>query len=384
MLNRSSSSKTPLVTVVIPLKEKIHIDSPILDLIGQSYPSSKIELMFMGEVRFMPTFDILRKLRFKSIKTIPHFSDGGLFPHVARLAQGKYVIFIQADCRPSRHWIKRIVSDFNADNGIGIILGEVQWRTSDPRNKIGNYCEQIGLDAVWQRLGTDSPAYLTLKKYPGSVDLSIEPVVPLLLPTNMAFRWNALVLVSKAPHSVHIGLTREEIDTIENRKMRVFFEPAAIVDRCPAMNMKKIMKKMEEQAFQAAAWSRFGKTPEFRFRLQMAGEHELVIPFPISIDISWGDFHWIHLWGGALLWKTLWMCLFGRETATAWDMDLALFDASLCGFFAFRYFLPVLKIQPWSDFILWCWLRYRSNMSMFLGGLKASLKFRCFLWSESW
>ncbi len=380
----SSSSKNPLITVVVLLKEKLVISSPILSLTEQVYPASKIELLLIGETRWMPALDILRKLKFKSVKTISHSSKSSFFPHVARLTQGSIVLFTQSDCRPSRQWAQKMVSVFRKNREVGMVLGEVQWRSSGSGDKIGNYCEQIGLDSVWQNLGINSPVYLTLKKRADSADVSIDPIASLLTPTNLALTGDALASLSKASHSLDSGLTREEIGAIENRKMRLFFEPAAMVERCPVMTSKKLTEKMNDKAFQQAVWRRFAKNTALCIRLQFAGEHELVMPFPISVDIAWGDFHWLHLWGIAALWKTLWMCSWGRGGATAWDVDVALFDLSLFGFFAFRYFLPVLKVQPWSDFILWCWLRYRSNMSIFLGGLRASLKFRCFLWAESW
>jgi hypothetical protein len=179
-------------------------------------------------------------------------------------------------------------------------------------------------------------------------------------------------------------LGHQEIATLESKKMRVFYQSLTSIERCPKMTLSRLGKMMAERGFRTAAWSRFASSSVLRFRLQFAGEHEITIPFFLPVNIAWGDFHWIHLWGITFLWKILWICFHTHSATAGEDTDMALFEASLFGFFLFRYFLPVLKVQPWSDFILWCWLRYRSNMSMFWGGIKASVKFRCFQWSESW
>jgi hypothetical protein len=379
----SSSAKFPSVTLVVSLGETLHSSSSILALVDSTYPLSKVELILIGESRSAFDTALFKQARFKSIRSLVNSSKATFYSQIERIASGSIVLFTQGDCRPTGRWIKEMVAAFRRDREIGLVLGEVQWRTSDPANKVGDYCEQVGLDSAWLALGENS-SYLSLKKREDSTDMQLEPLAAFLTPTNLALKRDALTLVAKSCHSFDRSLGRQEIEALENKKMRLFYQSSTTIERCPVMAVSRLGEMMTERGFRVAAWSRFGDSSSLRFRFQFAGVHEVSIPFFIPVDIAWGDFHWMHLWGIALLWKCLWICFQTHSATAAGDTDTALFEASLFGFFLFRYFLPVLKVQPWSDFILWCWLRYRSNMSMFWGGIKASVKFKCFQWSESW
>jgi hypothetical protein len=114
------------------------------------------------------------------------------------------------------------------------------------------------------------------------------------------------------------------------------------------------------------------------------GEHSLVIPFPFQTMIYWGDFHFMHLFGIWALVKSIALYLQGNPPDVILGTDHLLLVWVLFFFFLFKYFLPVLKIQPASDFLLWCWVRYRSNLAMFWGGLKGFGKFKRLYIELSW
>ena len=137
--------------------------------------------------------------------------------------------------------------------------------------------------------------HLTLKKKDDSTDVLIDPISPLLSPDNLALKNEALTLIAKSNHSLDRLLTRDEIGTLVGQKMRLYYDPSITIERCPVMDGKKLGHEMAERAFRIAAWRRFGSSSTFRLKVQFAGEHELVIPFPLFIDISLGDFHWLHL-----------------------------------------------------------------------------------------
>jgi hypothetical protein len=95
--------------------------------------------------------------------------------------------------------------------------------------------------------------------------------------------------------------------------------------------------------------------------------------------IYWGDFHFMHLFGVWAMAQTLFNVFSGQVL----DGNIFLLWAIFLGFL-FKYFLPVLKIQPASDFLLWVWIRYRSNLAMLLGGIQGSLNFGRLYIESSW
>ena len=169
-----------------------------------------------------------------------------------------------------------------------------------------------------------------------------------------------------------------------NKKLKLVYQPAAMVEQFRLIDFKEFNREVLNMVYRKLAWLQTKSSKRFQFQLQLFGKHEMSIPFWCSVDISWGDFHWMHLFVIWALWKSYSLGFLNHFSATFWVADEVLFIWCIFGFFLFKYFLPVLKIQPWSNFILWCWIRYRTNMSMFLGGLLASFKFKCFYWAESW
>ncbi|HEY5039171.1 MAG TPA: hypothetical protein VIJ93_08890, partial [bacterium] len=104
---------------------------------------------------------------------------------------------------------------------------------------------------------------------------------------------------------------------------------------------------------------------------------------PWQTMIYWGDFHFMHLFGLWALIKTFCVVHQSGSMGGALDTQVLLLWCLFAAFFV-KYFLPVLKIQPFSDILLWCWIRYRSNLAMFWGGLKGFGKFKRLYIELSW
>ena len=379
MVNRSSNhASKKFVSVVVFIERPLSLSDPILMLLKSSYPKSKIEVFFAGKSTHKPANEIYKQFlgQFKSVKTVKIKSDESLYSEVLAFTKGEICLFTSSDCSPDPQWVKRMDQTFLGNDLIGMVLGGIQQRRVDFHNKVEQYCEQIGWGSTGEILGRGSD-YLTSTKVEIFEDKEINRILPLLKPVNMAVRRSLLLKLSKNFTVLDI------LEKLRDEKLNFFYNPEAEIERFHSMDFKELKKEIEVGIVKKTAWlSRNSKRIDIQ--VQFFGRQEWFLPFWVSINVSWDDFHWLNLFGVLVLMECFTKGFSAHFGEGFWFNDEVLLLVSAFGFFLFKYFLPVLKIQPWSDFILWCWIRYRTNMSMFLRGLWTGLKFKCFYWGESW
>jgi hypothetical protein len=378
MVNRSSShSSKKLVSIVVFIERPLSLSDPVLMLLKSSYPKSRIEVFFAGKDTHKLKKEVYQQFlgQFKSVKTVKIKSAESLYSEVLALIKGEICLFTSNDCSPDIQWVKRMVQIFIEDDLTGMVLGGIQQRRVDFHNKVEQYCEQIGWGSTGELLGKESN-YLTSTKVEVFEDKDINRILPLLKPVNMAVRRSLLLMLSENFTVLDIlGKLRDE-------KLKFFYNPEAEMERIHSMDFKELNREIESGISKKAAWlSRNSKRVNIQIQLL---EQEWSLPFWGSVNVFWGDFHWLNLFGVLVLMECFTKGFSAHFGEGFWFNDEVLLLVSAFGFFSFKYFLPVLKIQPWSDFILWCWIRYRTNMSMFLRGLWTGVKFKCFYWGESW
>jgi hypothetical protein len=379
MVSRSSNfSSKKLVSIVVLIEKSLNLSDPILKLLKSKYSASMVEVFFVGKTPHLQKTEAYKRFhgQFKSVKMVTIKSFESIYSEVFPLTRGEICLFTSSDCSPDPHWIKRVAETFAKDDLAAIVLGSVQQRQVDPHNKIEQYCEQIGWGST-NEIAEDANGDLTSTQVEIFKDGEIYRTIPLLKPVNMAVSRSLLRSLSKK------FVVLDMVEKLRSKKLKLFYNPGAEIERFHSMSFKEIGREIQNDVRQKIDWlSRNAK--RINIQIQFLGKRQWSLPFLVSINIYWGDFHWLNLFG---LWVLLEFFTKGFSMHLAeyfWFTDEILLLGSIFGFFSFKYFLPVLKVQPWSDFILWCWMKYRTNMSMFLKGLWTGLKFKCFYWGESW
>lgn len=248
-----------------------------------------------------------------------------------------------------------------------------------PKIKLSNIANRSDFFSVGDRVSMKNGGYYppAKKRYPREVNGS--PTCPFFSTSNAAVSKKAAQAVGNHFWS---EMTGEDLDfslRISNAGYKLFFRPSAVVKHLHRTSLRQLCRRVSADG---ACHSLALKTHARRvleFRLQLWGEYSLVIPFPIQSMIYWGDFHFMHLFGLWALFKTL----ITLHSGIVWEKDVLLLWG-IFFFFFLKYFIPVLKIQPASNFPLWAWIRYRTNLALLLGGLKGSLKYKRLNIELSW
>jgi hypothetical protein len=375
-LSKVSSKK--MISVIVLVERPLSLSDPIFKLLKSNYPLSRIEVFLVGKNLNIHKNEVYKQFygQFKSVKTIIIKSNDSIYFEVFPQTSGEICLFTSSDCSPGPSWVKQIVLTFAKNDPVGMVLGSVQQRQVDIENKLEQYCEQIGWGSTSKISGVEND-YLHSINVEVLGNQSISRIVPLLRPVNMAFSRSLLSSLFKKFTVLDI------LGKIKDEKFKIIYNPEAEVERFHSMDFKELDREIQKELVKKTAWLS-QKSKSIKIRIQFLGKHEWSMPFWGSVNICWGDFHWLNLFGLCILIECLTKGFAAHFSEDFWFADEVLLLCSAFGFFAFKYFLPVLKIQPWSDFILWCWIRYRTNMSMFLNGLWIGLKFNCFYWGESW
>lgn len=288
------------------------------------------------------------------------------------MVKGEYILFTDGDCAPNSDWVDQMLEPFLRDPEIGMVGGEIYTLQFDPANKVEHYCEQIGFLSVGDRVGMRQGGYYPKVQYGYPREVNGSQTCPFFATANAAVSRKAALAIG---NTFWDEITAEDVDfslRIAKAGFKLYFQPTAVVKHMHRANLKQFCRQVHGYGFGHPLAIKTHARRVLEIRFQYFGDFSLVFPFPWQTMIYWGDFHFLHVTGLFALWKTFTAIAF---PAGAW---------AVFGFFLLKYFLPVLKIQPLSDFFLWCWIRYRSNLAMFLGGLKGSLKFKRLYIELSW
>jgi hypothetical protein len=379
MANRSfNHSSRKLVSVVVLIEKPISLSTPILNLLKSNYPPSHIEIFFAGKAGYLEKSEVYKRFQdqFKSVKTVTIKSSESIYSEVFPLTHGEICLFTNGDCSPGANWVKQMAQTFSKENLAGMVLGGIQQRQVDTHNKVEQYCEQTGWGSTGQ-IAEDENNHPFSTKVKIFVDENIYRIVPLVKPVNLAVNRS---LLRKLPKTFTI---LDVLEKLRDGELSFFYNPDAEIERFHSMDFKELNREIRCGSREKNMWlSRNSK--KVRIQFQFFRKWKWSIPFWFSVNIFWGDFHWLNLFGLWILLECFTKGFLAHFGEGFWFADEVLLLISVFGFFSFKYFSPVLKIQPWSDFILWCWIRYRTNMSMFLSGLWTGLKIKCFYWGESW
>ncbi len=396
-LSRSKLLKSqPFISIVIPVRNAGRTLNETFTYLfggktkngssirGIRYPVDKMEVILADGDSSDNTMEIINnwKRNQKSIRFVKVHncnSPGHARNAALKLVKGEYILFTDGDCAPNQDWVDNLLAPFFKDAEIGMVGGELGTLRFDPANKMENYCEQVGFLSVGDRMHLKNGGY-----YPSAIgkaprEVNGSQTCPYFAPANMAVSRKAVLALGKKYWGENIA---EDVDfslRIAKAGFKLFFQPSAVVKVVPRASLRQFCQQVWGYGFSRPLAVKAHAKRVLEFRIQYFGDKSILIPFPFQTMIYWGDFHFMHLFG---IWAMV-QTLTNQFSGEALDGNIFLLWAVFLGFL-FKYFLPVLTIQPAKDFLLWTWIRYRSNLAMLLGGLQGSLNFGRLYVEWSW
>lgn len=378
-------SGTPFISIINPIRNvERTIETNLKYLLDIDYPKDRMEIVFGDGGSTDKTVDIIRdwQKRYELIKLVivPNSKSPGEARNAAlKVARGEYILFTDGDCAPRSDWARKILGPFMKDPQVGMVGGEIHTLRTDPNNDVEAYCEQTKFLTVAGRCLMTEEGYYPpiMQDLPHEVNGNIHS--PFFATANAA--------VSKAAADA-IGrefwheITSEDVDfslRILKKGFKLYYKPSAIVDHMHRVTLQAYCKQLHGYGFghPLAVLKHAKKVIEIQF--QYTSRYiTFVIPSPVRGIIYIGDYHFMHLFGLAFV-----MCLIQTlvtQNATAW---LAVWGV-LFGTFLFKYFKPMLELEPKSKFLTWAKIRYISNWALMKGGFKGGHTFGVVYLESSW
>jgi GT2 family glycosyltransferase len=119
-------SEKPLVSlIVVSYNEITHISNSLSALMGQSYPNYEVIVYDNGSTDGTPEYVWEQFPQVKLIKSLENLGFGGANNEAAKIANGKYLAFLNCDASVSPNWLEPIVELIEKDNTIGCVGAEL-------------------------------------------------------------------------------------------------------------------------------------------------------------------------------------------------------------------------------------------------------------------
>ncbi len=385
--------RRPLVSVVIAVRNVGRtIDETLIHLFGGTskngtlipgvrYPRNLMEVVVADGDSTDNTVAIIEQWqkKIKSIKLVraPMCKSLGQARNAAlAIAKGEVVLFTDGDCAPTTDWVEKILEPFRMDPRVGLVGGEIGVLPFDTTNPLERYCAQTGFLAVGDRVGKKNGGYYDPVRWNLPREVNGNSSTPFFSTANAAVSREALGALG---NRFWDEIAAEDVDfslRVLKSGFKVYFQPDALALRVPPANMTRFCQRWAAFGFGHPLTVKKHARRILEVRFQYFGDFSLYIPFPLQAMVYWGDFHFMHLFGFWAVYQ--WHLL--KTPAISWAQlshnPAFLYPALAFLFFALKYFLPCLKIRPLGNFLFWCWVRYRSNLALLLGGVKGAIKFK--------
>ncbi|MEN3013407.1 MAG: glycosyltransferase [Endomicrobiia bacterium] len=361
------------VTVIVPIKNSERTLIKHLESIENvDYPRDKFEVIYADGGSKDRTLEILKDWKNKRLPQIIIIelnnckSPGEARNKALEIAKGKYILFTDADCVVKKDWIKQIISPFEKDEKIGIVGGEIHTLTVEDGNDIEKYLEFIKFLSVNGRCNVRQEGYFPdIKKYlPHEVNGNIHS--SFFATANLAVKKEALL---KIGNKFWDEITGEDVDfniRINKEGYKLYYLPSAIVYHIHRANLTQFRKQLYGYGYGHPLLIKKHAKQVLEICINLKGKYiYLPIPFFIKGNIYLGSFHFIHIF----LVLTILSLIF------KWSVLSTIIFAFLTLLFKYIYFAPLLKLKPLSKFFKWCKIKYLSNLSFILGGIKGSFVF---------
>ncbi|MCS7231444.1 MAG: glycosyltransferase [Elusimicrobiota bacterium] len=361
------------VSIIVPIKNSERTLLRHLESIKTvDYPKDKFEVIYVDGGSTDKTLEILKSWKEKNLFQMIVIelknckSPGEARNKALEIAKGEYVLFTDADCVVKNDWIKQIISPFEKDEKIGIVGGEIHTLTVEDGNDIEKYLEFIKFLSVNGRCNIKKEGYFPdIKNFlPHEVNGNIHS--SFFATANLAVKKDALL---KIGNKFWDEITGEDVDfniRINKQGYKLYFMPSAIVYHIHRANLKQFRKQLYGYGYGHPLLIKKHAKQVLELCLNLFGKYIYIpIPFFIKGNIYLGSFHFMHIF----------LILAILSIILNWSITSKVIFIFLFLLFKFKYFAPLLKLSPLSKFPKWCKIKYLSNLSFILGGIKGSFVF---------
>ncbi len=360
-------NKEPFVSIIIPVRNfERTIVKTFEYLLNVDYPRELWEIIFADGGSSDKTVEIIKGWQkdypFIKLVQIPNCPSPGYARNRAlEVAKGEYFFFTDADCAPCKGWIREMLRHFHKDPKIAAVGGEVYTLKVDPKNLVEAWCQHFRFNMVSPRYGFIKEGYFP--------DFPKEPR-PSDIGGHKAYFFGTCNVAYRAAAIKELGIkfwdkpTGEDMDlSFQHRKggWKFYFAPKAEVKHMHRADLKSLRKVwMTYGQAHAPLIDKYVNKNGLEIILQfLEAKPSFMLPLPLKGFIYLGNFHLIHIFG----------LLFLIGLIFSWGIFTWIF-LILFVFFVFQYVKWNISMEPQSQFLTWCKLKYLTNLSFLQGGLK--------------
>lgn len=133
----------PEITVIIPVwNGQDHLDHCLRALETQTLPRQAFEIIVVDNGSTDGTVAVAE--RFAAVRIISEPTPGSYTARNRGLAQanGEFVAFTDADCRPAPNWLSEALSACRKQPGVGLIGGRIELFATNPKPSLAELYEQ--------------------------------------------------------------------------------------------------------------------------------------------------------------------------------------------------------------------------------------------------
>lgn len=374
-------ANTPLVSVIVPVRNfERTINKTFEYLLKIKYPHQSWEIIISDGGSTDKTLDIIKtwqeRYDFIKLVEIPNCPSPAYARNKAlEIAKGEFLFFTDGDCAPCEDWIDIMLKHFMRDPQIGIVGGEIYTLRVDPDNLTEAFCQHFRFNMVSPRYGFIGEGY-----FPPLSDRRPTQIAGhrafFFVTANVAYRRNALD-EAKARFWEHP--TGEDIDMciqIQNKGWKLYFAPQAKVDHMHRATLPALRKVWVTYGMAHSPLLRKHATNYIEIILQIFKKPLIIpIPSPVRGFVYLGNFHLMHIFGLLFIASLLGMVF---NPHILWLRIAALLSLIFSLYFLFGFCRWCLYMEPRRRFITWCRMKYLTNLSFIIGGLKESKKYKTF------
>jgi glycosyltransferase involved in cell wall biosynthesis len=349
-------------------------------LLNVKYPHDRWEVVIADGGSTDKTLDIIKswqkKYGFIRLVEIPNCPSPAYARNKAlEVVRGEFLFFTDGDCAPCADWINIILKQFARDPQIGIVGGEVYTLRVDPDNLTEAFCEHFKFNMVSPRYGWIKEGYFPMPSDMAPTEIAGHRAY-FFVTANVAYRKKAIDDV-KARFWEHP--TGEDMDfcaQVVNKGWKMYFAPDAKVDHMHRANFKALRKVWVTYGMAHPPLLRKRATDNLEIIFQtLKGAPTIKMPSKIRGFIYLGNFHLAHIFGALFLllllglWSNPASLLLRITTMISLILSLSYF---------YKLFYWCWYMQPRRNLPTWCRMKYLTNLSFIIGGLKESKRYKTF------
>jgi len=372
------------VSVIIPVRNfERTIDKTFEYLLNVDYPHDRWEIIIADGGSTDKTLDIIHswQARYNFIKVVeikdcpsPAFARNKALDVV----KGDFIFFTDGDCAPCKDWINIMLGHFMSDPQIGIVGGEIHTLRVEKDNLTEAFCEHFKFNMVSPRYGWIKEGY-----FPPLSDRHPTQIAGhrsyFFVTANVAYRRKAIDEIGARFWEHPTGEDVDMCMQVKNKGWKLYFAPDAKVDHMHRANMPALRKvwvtygmahppllKKHAVGYMEIVLQIFGKYPENPI---------IAFPFPVKGFIYIGNFHMMHLCGLLSL-AGLLAIIFNPHLLWLKIMTPIMFALTFYFIEGFCHWCRYM--EPRKEFFTWCRMKYLTNLSFIIGGLKQSKRYKTF------